>query len=137
MKTKGIIIGVIALLSIWAIIATIVAVGTEALVERNEELRKEVKRQEKAYEKLETEYADLKTKCEEYREKYIASQADYTLHLAYEWLVDMLLNTNNTEYDADAALDKICEREELGLYSKSLISQKAQQILSEYGIETE
>ena len=129
MKNKGIIIAVIALLSVWAVLATITAVDNEnrrvVSVERNEELREEVKSKEKAYKQLEKEYAKLEKEREEYREKYLDANADYTLHLAYEWLVDVMINTsekaNNAHYDPDAALDKICEREGLGLYSKLFI----------------
>ena len=145
MKTRRIVIAVIALLSVWAVLATITAVDNEnrrsKLVERNEELREEVKSQDKAYDKLKAEYAKLEAKYEQEKDEHRELKSEHILHLAYEWLVDVMINTsekaNNTNYDPDTALDKICEREGLGLYSKLSISLQAQKILSEYGIEIE
>ncbi|MBE6547846.1 MAG: hypothetical protein E7667_03075 [Ruminococcaceae bacterium] len=148
MKTKGLIIGTIVLLSIWSMIATMAAVGTEkkrvGLVEQKKELReefdKEIESQEKAYNELEAKYAELEAEYEQEKNEHLEFTLKCTtLHLAYEWLVDVMANTsdavNNVQYDPDAALDRICEREGLGLYSKLLILQKAQQILLEYGLE--
>lgn len=120
MKNKGIIITVIALLSVWAVFATITAVDNE---NRRSRLYDECEEQERTYEKLEKEYAELEDK--------------YILHLAYEWLFDVIANKAYDAKKTQASLDDIAEREGLSLAEKNKVALYAQKILSKYGIETE
>ena len=131
----------IVLLSIWAVLATITAIDNEnrrsRLYDECEQLEAKCEDQEKAYNKLKKDYDDLEKDRDKWEDKYLDSNAYYTFHLAYEWLFDMLANSNNPNYNADAALDEICEREGLGLLSKSYVLKEAQKIMQEYEIEIE
>ena len=110
MKSRGIIIAVIALLSVWAVLATITAVDNEnrrsRLYDERAELQEECERQKRAYEKLEAEYDELETECEELKSARLKG-------LAYEWLYDMRCHFTEDGYDGAATLTAIFEREGL------------------------
>lgn len=104
-------ITVIALLSAWAILATITAVDNEnrrsILYDECAELQEECEKQERAYDKLKAEHSDMRSA--------------YLKGLAYEWLYDMRCNFTEEGYDAELALDEICQREGLTSAEKSSI----------------
>ena len=100
----------IALLSVWAILATITAVDNEnrrvRLYDECAELQEECEKQERAYDKLKTKYDELGTEHNDLRSAYLKG-------LAYEWLYDMRCNFTDTGYDGAATLTAIFEREGL------------------------
>ena len=131
MKTKWV---VIALLSVWAILATVAVIDAE---NRNRSLLVKHWFLESNYEVLQEKHERAKEERDEWEDKYLEQKAEYDLHLAYEWMFDMLANQGNANYDPNAALDEIIEREGLSTLTKSSIIENAQRILSEYGIEIE
>ena len=133
MKAKRVVIVLlsIALIGTWAVLATVAMINTEG---RNRSLLVEHSFLESNYEKLMEKYENAKADRDEWEDKYLDQKAEYNLHLAYEWMFDMLANQGNANYDPNAALDEIIEREGLSTLTKSNIIETAQRILSNYGI---
>ena len=123
MKHKRIAIFAIAIISVWAALATITAVDNENRRSRLYDECANLREECRTYEKLEKEYAELEDK--------------YILHLAYEWLFDIGANKSYDAEKTQASLDDIAEREGLSLAEKNKVALYAQKILSKYGIETE
>ena len=107
---------VIALLCVWAVLATITAVDNEnrrsrlydECVELQDECERQEREYEQSYEKLKKEYDKLEEDCEEYKDMYYSEQST---RVDYEWLLDVCANQGNESYDADASLERILRRE--------------------------
>ena len=111
MKNKGIIIVVITLLSVWAVIAT---VGFASAEKDNRSWFAKYSLVKSSYEDKEEAYDELKAEHSELRSAYLKG-------LAYEWLYDMRCHFTEDGYDAELALDTICQREGLNSAEKSSI----------------
>ena len=108
---RVIIIIVIALLCVWSVIATVSAADIESqrrkLSAEHSFLESNYEDKEEAYDKLKAEHSDLRSA--------------YLKGLAYEWLYDMRCHFTEDGYDAEFALDAICQREGLNSAEKSSI----------------
>lgn len=121
MKTKSIIITIIALLTLWAILATSGCVASE------EDNRKQFVKHtllESSYETQKEAHDKLKTKYDELEDKYIRG-------LAFEVLWDMGAKSNS----ATVSLDRIAEREGLTFSERTKVSSTVWKIIDAYGLE--
>lgn len=101
----------IVLLSVWAVIATVgfASVGKDnrLWLARYSFLESNYEDKEEAYDKLKAEHSELRS--------------DYLKGLAYEWLYDMRCHFTEEGYDAELALEAICQREGLNSLDKEAI----------------
>lgn len=117
----------VVLLLVWAVGATVAFIAENV---RSLELVNESVRVEASYNRLREKYAELEEESDELENKYM-------LHLAYEWLFDVIANKANDTKKAQASLDDIAEREGLTLAEKNKVASYSQKILSKYGIKAE
>ena len=76
---------------------------------------------ESSYEEKERAYDKLKEKYDELEEENSDLRSAYLKGLAYEWLYDMRCHFTEEGYDAELALDAICQREGLSSLNKDAI----------------
>ena len=134
MKSKGILITVIVLLSVWAILATITAIDNE---NRREKLFEENKSLEQNYEDmLDLEKENMKEGYEKiidvYKERNKELYDLYLKGIAYEMQYDLSTSiVLGEEWDFYEALDEIAIREELDAWDKLAISNYFSEITEE------
>ena len=112
MKSKGILITVIVLLSVWSVIATVGFVSAEKdnrlRLAKYSMVKSSYEDKEEAYDKLKTKYDELEAKYEEYNDMYYSEQST---RIVYEWMLDVCANQGNESYDSDLSLERILRRE--------------------------
>ena len=125
MKNKGIIITVIALLSVWAVLATITAVDNE---NRRSRLYDECKEQERTYERLQEKYEAVK---EEYDELKTDKNGNKYLGLAYEISFEALTEVlaKNDNFDIEQRINEVVEREKLSSYEKRALCLMVEELI--------